>query len=309
MSPLPQSPRVDSTTLEEDSGVGASFDDAHLRDVGLPDAPASSADASAPDATVTEGDASPADGAVSEAGLIDASEADVGPLDGGLADIGPFDGGAADAGPLEAGLADVSALDAGSADTGVWGPPTDGGVGTCGDGVINAGEICDDGNRIDGDCCGNDCRRASCFVPVTHPTIQSGLNDPQCTTLCVYSGRYTENLTTTQRTTIQGVGTSSVVIDGGGRGRVMDISRGGGTLRRLTLTNGFAARGAGIYTGMWPSGSLTLERPTAFSPWPLRPRSVRATVERSTPRPPFDGSESVLTFFFVLLSRTTDGHT
>lgn len=63
---------------------------------------------------------------------------------------------------------------------------------------------------------------------------------------------YTENLTISTSLKIFGAGANTTILDGGGVGRVLSISSGNVTLSGLTIRNGAAAYGAGIFN----SGTL-----------------------------------------------------
>jgi cysteine-rich repeat protein len=122
-------------------------------------------------------------------------------------------------------------------------------VPACGDGrwQIEAGESCDDGNVDAGDGCSSDCETAACFVPVTHASIQAGIDDARCAMLYVYSGKYRENVRVDRAVSIRGVGADPVIVDGGHAGSVFEIRGADVALQRLTVQGGKAERGAGVY--------------------------------------------------------------
>jgi hypothetical protein len=60
---------------------------------------------------------------------------------------------------------------------------------------------------------------------------------------------YTENLTISVSLKIFGTGAKATIIDGGGVGRVLNISNGNVTLSGLAIRNGAAAYGGGIFNG------------------------------------------------------------
>ncbi len=75
--------------------------------------------------------------------------------DGGARDAGGGDGGPVDASPMR----DGGATDGGPLDARVDAPPAiDAGPPPCGNGAIDPGEACDDGNTVSGDGCRGDCR-------------------------------------------------------------------------------------------------------------------------------------------------------
>jgi len=67
---------------------------------------------------------------------------------------------------------------------------TTGDVGVCGDGVLDAGEQCDDGNSVDGDACTNECTIAVCGDGVVHEGVEACDDGPEnsdtkaCTSMC-----------------------------------------------------------------------------------------------------------------------------
>lgn len=119
----------------------------------------------------------------------------------------------------------------------------------CGDGrwQIEAGESCDDGNIEAGDGCSTDCETAVCFVPVTHATIQAGVDDARCGVVYVYSNKYRENVRIDREVIIRGVGAEPVIVDGGHAGPVFEIRGADVSLQRLTVQGGKAERGGGVY--------------------------------------------------------------
>jgi cysteine-rich repeat protein len=124
----------------------------------------------------------------------------------------------------------------------------------CGDGVRQDPEVCDDGNAADGDGCSADCSAASCLVPVTHPTIQAGVDDPGCPTLWVLPFPYAEQVDIARD--VEVVGVDRPTLDGGGEHRLVDVAAGARvTLRGLTLTGGRAELGGAVRS----SGVLALE--------------------------------------------------
>jgi cysteine-rich repeat protein len=132
--------------------------------------------------------------------------------------------------------------------------PSGGTTGSCGDGTLNAGEVCDDGNSASGDGCSADCSVANCLVPTQLPTIQTAHDQKLCPTIWIAPGVYTENLTLDHDVVISGSG--SVRISGARRGRTLSITSGQVTLRDVVISDGLASSGGCIHN----QGSLTLER-------------------------------------------------
>lgn len=89
----------------------------------------------------------------------------------------------------------------------------------------------------------------SCLVPVTHATIQDGIDDADCPTVWVAEGTYDEHLRITRAMTIEATD-GAVTIDGGGGGggSVVEIDGAAVVLRGLTITGGRATTGGGIAT-------------------------------------------------------------
>jgi cysteine-rich repeat protein len=125
----------------------------------------------------------------------------------------------------------------------------------CGDAILGPGEQCDDGNHQDGDSCSADCSFL-CLVPVTHPTVQAGVDDAACPTVWVLPGTYTENVTVARDLVLEREGEGVVTIDGDAAASVFTVGQHVVTLRGLVITNGRAAVGGGIVNGL---GDLTLE--------------------------------------------------
>ena len=120
---------------------------------------------------------------------------------------------------------------------------------SCGDGIWDSrrGETCDDGNTEDGDGCSSDCSAAHCLVPVTHASVQAGVDDASCPVLYVYSGRYLENVAVRRDLTITAVGAERATVHGSQAGTVLDIRTASATLQGLTVEGGKAERGGGVY--------------------------------------------------------------
>jgi cysteine-rich repeat protein len=116
----------------------------------------------------------------------------------------------------------------------------------CGNGVLDPAETCDDGNNANDDGCSGNCLEATCFVPVTHRSIQAAVDDPSCAAISAFSGTYGENLTIGRDLVVRGVGLDPVVIDGSGAGTVITIMSGSVALEHITVRNGMAAQGGGV---------------------------------------------------------------
>jgi len=101
---------------------------------------------------------------------------------------------------------------------------------------------------------------AACNVPSgAYATIATALADPTCDPINVAAGTYNENLVVSRSVTIQGVGQGATTIDGSAVDSVFVISPTVvATLADMTITNGQATDGGGIYN----EGTLTLNRST-----------------------------------------------
>lgn len=88
-----------------------------------------------------------------------------------------------------------------------------------------------------------------------HPTIQAAVTDPSCATIRLVKGTYNENVTINRDVAILGLGPSLTTVNGGGVGSVFTINSGTVTLSGLTITNGSAAEGGGIFNN---GGTLTV---------------------------------------------------
>ena len=93
---------------------------------------------------------------------------------------------------------------------------------------------------------GGDTTLVTCVVPVSHPTIQAAENDVSCTTVQVNPGVYFENVVIDRDLTIVATVWSTVTIDGGTTGRVVDNLGANVVLRGVSIMNGAASSGAGI---------------------------------------------------------------
>jgi fibronectin-binding autotransporter adhesin len=134
-----------------------------------------------------------------------------------------------------------------------------GATSVCGDGVIEGDEVCDDGNEEDDDGCSADCQTATCLVPISHETVQAGIDDDDCSTVWILAGVYAENVTVDRTVVLQGIPLDDeVVIDGTQSGVVVTTEAPSLTLADLVITGGMASEGAGIHA----TGSVILERTT-----------------------------------------------
>lgn len=124
----------------------------------------------------------------------------------------------------------------------------------CGDGVIDAGEACDDGNTADGDCCFADCSAAGCVVPAVLATLQDAASAMNCSTVCVEPGTYIENVGIGHDVNFEPIGDGEVIIDAGAAGAALTVGAVTVTMRGFTFTNGLGTNGGGIVN----EGTLTL---------------------------------------------------
>jgi len=125
----------------------------------------------------------------------------------------------------------------------------------CGDATIEGAEVCDDGNTLDGDGCSADCTSAVCLVPVTHATIQAGVDDDACPTVWIAGGEYHEFVDVARDVELVGSGPVPPVVDAMGLGRPFDVAAAViVTLRGLEIAGGSADLGGAIRS----HGTLTL---------------------------------------------------
>ena len=102
-----------------------------------------------------------------------------------------------------------------------------------------------------------DCATASCLVPVTHSTIQAGIDDSSCPIVWVMPGIYGENLVIARDVEVHATDLGGVVVDGGGVDRV--LLQMGETVRLvgLTLQHGASDGAGGAVSNV---GTLVLEQ-------------------------------------------------
>lgn len=87
-----------------------------------------------------------------------------------------------------------------------------------------------------------------------HSTIQAAVDDPGCDPIDIVAGTYIENVVITRALTLSGQDADATVtvIDGGGLDSVIDVLVVGGpdvNISNLTVQNGLASNGGGIYAG------------------------------------------------------------
>lgn len=92
-----------------------------------------------------------------------------------------------------------------------------------------------------------------------YPTIESALNTPSCATIRLVHGTYDENVRINRDVTILGLGPNLTTVNGGGVDTVFTIDSGTVTLSGLTITNGSAYVGGGIYN---ETGTVTISNST-----------------------------------------------
>lgn len=117
----------------------------------------------------------------------------------------------------------------------------------CGNGILEADELCDDGNTEDDDGCSADCSAANCLVPITHATVQAGIDDRACPTVWILGGTYVEALSIARDVTLRETGGGEVVIDAAAAGRPLTVTAGSVVIGGLRLTGGLATDGGGIH--------------------------------------------------------------
>lgn len=122
---------------------------------------------------------------------------------------------------------------------------TTGAAVVCGDGDVGEGELCDDGDVDDGDGCSADCSAATCLVPVTHPTVQAGVDDPACPVVWLAEGKYAEVVVIERD--VELVAQTWATLSGEDEERPLEIAARASVVQRgLTVKDGCAERGAGI---------------------------------------------------------------
>lgn len=124
-------------------------------------------DAATPDAGAP--DADPADALGPDAVAQDAVPLDADPADADPDDADPADADPPDAPPPDAEEPDAAPPDAGELDAGL---PLD-----CGDGVVDSGEACDDGNLTPGDGCEANCAVTAGWVCIGAPSFCRPANE------------------------------------------------------------------------------------------------------------------------------------
>jgi PKD repeat protein len=87
-----------------------------------------------------------------------------------------------------------------------------------------------------------------CNVPGEYSTIQAAVDDDTCTGIVVGSGAYTETVTIDRSVTIQGQGQEQTYVKPDLYDSVFTIESGATvTMTNMTITNGYAFHGGGIY--------------------------------------------------------------
>ena len=126
----------------------------------------------------------------------------------------------------------------------------------CGDTIVDAFEACDDGNNVDGDGCAADCSVRTCRLGEDVATLQDAVSSRQCSPILVPAGVFVGGAVIGRDQVIVGEGPGVSILDGGGTERVIDVQPGATvTLRGLTIQNGTANQGGGI----WNGGTLRAE--------------------------------------------------
>src|SRR5688500_15072324 len=82
-----------------------------------------------------------------------------------------------------------------------------------------------------------------CTVGVSgasYTTVQAAVNDPNCATINIAAGTYTENISISRSVILQGAGAASTILDGGRNGRVLNIPATAAQvqLRDMTIQHG-----------------------------------------------------------------------
>jgi cysteine-rich repeat protein len=142
----------------------------------------------------------------------------------------------------------------------------------CGDGTLDAGETCDDGNTFDGDGCESDCTPTTvcaliypgterfvggCGAP-SHADVQAAVNaatDGDTITVC--PGTYTQSVQVTKQVKIRATTAGTVTVHT--TGTAFDIFRSGVAIDRLTIQSDNAA--AISANSLCPLGQVTCPSP------------------------------------------------
>lgn len=120
----------------------------------------------------------------------------------------------------------------------------------CGDEIVDAFEACDDGNNADGDGCAADCSVRTCRLGEDVATLQEAVASRQCDPILVPPGTFVGGAVFTRDQVVVGEGSGVSVLDGGGTERVIEVQVGATvTLQGLTIQNGVANQGGGIWNG------------------------------------------------------------
>jgi len=162
-------------------------------------------------------------GNIEEGGFADSARRDASAMDGGLdldgsnvsADVDASDAAGTDTDTSDATDKDTAASDAAGADTAT-----------------------------------TDAAPLQCSVgPGGYASIQAAIDEGVCPTITLEAGNYIENLLIDRDVELLGEGATTTIIDGGGNGRVIDLGVAVTVhLQGLTVTNGSAAEGAGIFS-------------------------------------------------------------
>jgi hypothetical protein len=99
----------------------------------------------------------------------------------------------------------------------------------CGDGVVDPSEICDGDSADPGRACAATCDALGCLVGTTHETVDAAVGDASCEVVLVPSGTFVGNLILDRDVTLEGDGplgadgSPSSILDGGAAASVITI--------------------------------------------------------------------------------------
>ncbi len=95
----------------------------------------------------------------------------------GTTESGTTESGTTESGTTESGTTESGTTESGTTESGTTESGTTEGGGVCGDGTIDPGEDCDDGNMVDDDACSNACLLNPFLIEVGDPALEQAIPD------------------------------------------------------------------------------------------------------------------------------------